>query len=161
MKKNWLWDTKLNDSEVRVILGNEKDPRFFIYAAKLLARVKDPESVFSYIDKVLVQRHWPAIRSRMKRDTWGADAVREWQKFFVAGISPERLVVARQIRSARRASGLSQTGFAQRMGVIQQYVSSLESGKENVTIDTLTKVAASFGKKVVIRFVKDLPSLQG
>jgi DNA-binding XRE family transcriptional regulator len=161
MKTNWLWDTKLNDAEVRVILGNEKDPRFFIYASKLLARLKDPEIVFSYIDKALLQRHWPAIRSRMKRDTWGADAVREWQKFFVSGISPERLVVAQQIRSARRASGLSQAGFARQMGVIQQYVSSLESGKENVTIDTLTKVAASFGKKVVIRFENNLPNLRG
>ena len=36
------------------------------------------------------------------------------------------------------------------MGVIQQYVSSLETGRENITLDTLRKIAGVLQKRVVV-----------
>lgn len=169
MKTNWLWDTKLDEGQARAILSNERNPRFFIYLTRLLSRVRDPETAFTYIDRDIFSRHWPSIRERMKKDAWARPAVDRWQKVFArvqdsparsstaSGIRPaipfERLSVAEQIRTARMASGLSQLQLARQMGVIQQYVSSLECGRENVTVDTLSKVAATLHKKVVIQFV--------
>ncbi len=153
MKTNWLWDTKLKEGRAREILSDERDPRFFIYAAKLLARVSDPVEVLSWIDRDVFDRNWSLIRSRMVKDTWARTAVARWDRFHKQAIPSERFDVARQIRESRALLGLNQKEFARKMGVIQQYVSNLETGRENVTLDTLRKIAGVLEKKVIIRFI--------
>jgi DNA-binding XRE family transcriptional regulator len=152
MKTNWLWDTKLKEDRVREILGNERDPRFLIYADKLLARVRAPGEVFSWISREAFDRNWALIRSRMAKDAWSRTAVKRWDRVHEQAIPSERYDVAGQIKAARKARGFSQAQFAQKMGVIQQYVSSLEAGRENITLDTLRKIAGVLEKKVIVRF---------
>ena len=150
MKINWLWDTKLKEARVREILGNERDPRFLIYADKLLARVRTPEEAFSWISQQAFDRNWALIRSRMVKDAWARTAIKRWDRIHQQAVPAERFDIAMQIKKGRKLLGLSQVQFAQKMGVIQQYVSSLETGCENVTLDTLRKIAGVLQKKVVI-----------
>ena len=51
--------------------------------------------------------------------------------------------------------GFSQKAFehAQKLGVIQQYVSKLETGRGNITIDTLKRIADVLHKNFVIKLV--------
>ena len=151
MKTNWLWDTKLKEGRIREILSNERDPRFLIYADKLLARVRTPEEAFSWISHEIFDRNWALIRSHMEKDTWARVAVKRWDMVHKQAIPSERFDVARQIKAARRVLGLSQEQFAKKMGVIQQYVSSLETGRENITLDTLHKIAGALQKRVIVR----------
>ena len=50
MKRNWLWDIKTSEEEVRIILGNPLHPKFDFYAELLFSRVDDPKIVFELID---------------------------------------------------------------------------------------------------------------
>jgi len=152
MKTNWLWDTKVKEGQARKILSDERDPRFFIYATKLLARVRDRGEVFSWISRDVFDRNWALIRSRMVKDAWAKTAVTRWDRFHAQAIPSERFDIARQIKESRLSLRLNQKQFAQKMGVIQQYVSNLETGRENMTIDTLRKIAGVLHKKVVIHF---------
>jgi hypothetical protein len=52
MKTNWLWDSRLGESEVRKILKDTGNPKFDIYAEKLFSRVSSPKIAFSIIDKL-------------------------------------------------------------------------------------------------------------
>ena len=150
MKTNWLWDTKLKEGRVREILDDERDPRFLIYADKLFGRVRTVEEAFSWISHEIFDRNWALIRSHMVKDAWSKTAVKRWDKVHKQAIPSERFDVARQIKAARRVLGLSQEQFAKKMGVIQQYVSSLETGRENITLDTLHKIAGVLQKRVVV-----------
>ena len=46
---------------------------------------------------------------------------------------------------------LTQGEIDRKLGVIQQYVSRLEAGQENLTLDTLKKIAQVLGKDLVIQ----------
>jgi len=50
-------------------------------------------------------------------------------------------VVARNLRGARRAVGLSQEALAEKAGVDRSYVSRVETGKVSVGLDTLAELA--------------------
>ena len=50
-------------------------------------------------------------------------------------------MVARNLRGARRAVGLSQEALAEKAGVDRSYVSRVETGKVSVGLDTLAELA--------------------
>lgn len=153
MKINWLWDTRLSEARVKRILKNEHDPRFYIYAEKLFSRVSDPKIAFGYIPKEVFCRNWPAIGKRIQKDAWAKGRADFWQTVYekTAGAYPERISIAGQIKNFRTQMGYSQKELAKRLGVIQQYVSKLEAGRENLTLDTLKKIAEVFGKQLIVR----------
>lgn len=169
MKTNWLWDSSLGESEVRKILKDAGNPKFDIYAEKLFSRVSDPKTAFSIIDKVTFCKKWPTIKKRMRKDSWLKDRVLFWQTIFEriheglkvrgiklrepqeAKISPERMKLAQQIRDIRIKSGYTQEDIAKKLGTVQQYVSKIENGHENFSIDTLARIADVFGKGLVIK----------
>ena len=166
MKTNWLWDTRLTDTRVKKILKDERNPRFYIYAEKLFSRISDPQLAFSYIPKEVFYRNWPVIKQRIDKDAWSKGRVGLWQNIYdrisaqlkakdahlvAAGISPERISVAQQIRGIRVQLGYTQREMAKRLGVIQQFVSKLETGRENLTVDTLKRIADVFEKKLIIQ----------
>lgn len=169
MKTNWLWDSRMDEEKVRGILKDEKHPRFEFYAEKLLSRVSDPRIVFDLIEEIHFCKKWPNIKKRLKRDSRLKNRVVFWQTMYerfheklkergvklrkvqTGRIPVEREELAQQIRSIRRKLGYTQKDIAKKLGVIQQYVSKVESGRENISVDALKRIADVFGKSLVIR----------
>lgn len=54
---------------------------------------------------------------------------------------PARLVVARNLRLIRSKQGLSQEKLAELANLHRTYISSVERGERNVTIDSMEKLA--------------------
>ena len=168
VKINWLWDTMLDEKEVRKILKDAGHPKFDIYAERLLSRVSDPKMVFSILHEVDFCRKWPTIKRRIQKDQWLKDRVVFWQTIYErtcerlreqgvriretqdANIPPERIKVAHEIRNIRIKLGYTQKEIAKKLGVIQQYISKIENGHENVSVDTLKRIADVFDKRLVI-----------
>ena len=66
-----------------------------------------------------------------------------------------KLLLIQKIAELRRKSHLNQKALADRLGVSQQVVSRIETGEnENLTIDTLIRLAKALGHKVKISFHK-------
>ena len=54
-----------------------------------------------------------------------------------------RQVVARNLRRLRRTRGWSQEGLAAESGLHRTYVSSVERGERNISIDNVERLAAA------------------
>jgi len=59
-----------------------------------------------------------------------------------------RLLAAKRIRQIREGKGLSQEGLADLAGLHCTYVSSVERGERNVTVDSLERLAEALGVDV-------------
>lgn len=59
-----------------------------------------------------------------------------------------RALFGRNLRAARVALGLRQQEFADAAGFNQQYVSRVEAGQVNLTLDTMRRLAAAVGQDV-------------
>ena len=156
MKINWLWDTRLSEARVKRILKNEHDPRFYIYAEKLFSRVNNAQEAFKYVSRRTFRKTWPVIKQRVEKDAWAKPKAQFWQNIYEKEtgnriVHEERMGIAQQIKSLRVQMGYTQNELAKKLGVIQQYISKLEAGRENLTIDTLRHVADILGKKLVIQ----------
>ena len=169
MKVNWLWDSRLSERRVKTILRDGKNPRFDIYAEKLLSRIAEPAVVFDLMDETVFAQSWPRVKRKMQEDRWlNKERVIFWQTMYErvcerlkeqgvklrrpqeVKIPPVRMKLAKQIREAREKLGYTQRDAAKKLGVIQQYVSRIESGYENFSVDTLKRIADVFGKGLVI-----------
>lgn len=168
MKVNWLWDSKISEQDAKKILKNEEHPKFEIYAEKLLSRISDPIKVFDIIDQKTFCKKWPHIKKRMRKDRWLKDRVMFWQTIYERvyaqlkeqgikirepeelEISPVRVKLAQQIKDIRTKLGYTQKDIAKKLGVIQQYISKIETGRENVSVDTLKRIADVFNKRLVV-----------
>ncbi len=169
MKTNWLWDSRIKEKEVKKILKDVNNPKFEIYAEKLFSRVNDPKMAFSIVEEISFCKKWSSIKKRMKKDSWLKDRVVFWQTIYEriherlkeqgvkirkpqkTNIPQERMKLAQQVRNIRVKSGYTQKDIAKKLGVIQQYISKIESGRENVSVDTLIRIANVFEKGLVIR----------
>lgn len=58
------------------------------------------------------------------------------------------------IKSERINAGLTQQELADLLKVKRPYVSAIEAGSENLTIESLNKIALVLGKQLDIRFKK-------
>ncbi|MBI5888430.1 MAG: helix-turn-helix transcriptional regulator [Deltaproteobacteria bacterium] len=56
-----------------------------------------------------------------------------------------KALIGQRIKELRRASGMSQEVLAEKMGISSKYLSSIERGKENPTLDTFISLAAALG----------------
>lgn len=56
-----------------------------------------------------------------------------------------RRLLARRVRTLRKARGLSQEELGYAVGLRQAQISELESGQNNVTIDNLHRIAVALG----------------
>ena len=80
-----------------------------------------------------------------------------WKTF-----SPERqerimqraryLKAAMELRKLRKALRLSQNQLAKKMSVKREFISRIESGQQNVTLDTLYRIAEVTGKDLKLMF---------
>ncbi len=169
MKVNWLWDSRASEAEARNILKDEDNPRFNFYAEKLFSRMGDPKIVFGIVDKVTFCKKWPTIKKHVRKDRWLKNRVAFWQTIYERvyeklkeegvkirhpqeeRIPPERMKLAQQIRNIRIKLGYTQKDVAKKLGVIQQYISKIENGHENISLDTLKRIADVFNKRVVVK----------
>ncbi len=168
MRAHWLWDSRLSLEEAKEILKDKDHIKFDLCAENLLAREGNLKEVFKLLDKKIFCQKWPVLKKRMKRDAWNQTRVtflqmiyehlykefrkqgvrlREWSE---EKIPAERKEIADQIKAIRQSLGYTQKEFAQKMGSIQQYISRLETGRENFSIDTLEQVAKCLNKKLVV-----------
>jgi len=172
MKNDWLWDRKINISRAKKSLKNPKQKDFFLLAALLLSRNNTPKEVFKdYLDPLLFCKYWTGIKKRMRKDKWSEPRIIFWQviyeklmdKYRKRGISfrkdtplsknPLCERTGKQIRNIRQEQGLSQKQLAKKLGVSQQLISRIEKGKENVSLDTLSNISRSLGRRIEINFV--------
>jgi|WetSurMetagenome_2_1015567.scaffolds.fasta_scaffold252286_2 DNA-binding XRE family transcriptional regulator len=65
----------------------------------------------------------------------------------------ERIEAAYAITVMRHKKRMTQKEMAKRLKISQSAVARIEQGGQNLTIETLSKIAALFGKKVKIKFV--------
>lgn len=169
MKTNWLWDSRLKASEARKILADRNHPKFDSYAEKLLARINKPKTVFGLLDKLTFCQKWPTIKKRLQKDQWLKNRILFWQTIYELvhqklreegiaireerseTIPAARMKLANEIKNIRLSSGLTQKGIAQKLGVIQQYISKIETGHENLSVDTLQRLADILGKGLFIQ----------
>lgn len=173
MKKDWLWDRKINISETRRILKHPENSRFVLMASLLLARKADPREVFKdYLDPVLFCKNWQRIKKKMAQDKWGNPRIIFWQaiyeklldKYRGKGIQLVRdrdmrvrdsvcEAIGRELRRVRKEKGLSQEQLAEKASIAQQLISRIEKGKENISLITLKKISEALDKKVEIGFL--------
>jgi transcriptional regulator with XRE-family HTH domain len=59
-----------------------------------------------------------------------------------------RKVFGQNVRAARLKAGLTQTQLAEQTGLTQQYVSLVEAGHQNITLDTMAALASVIGRDV-------------
>lgn len=64
-----------------------------------------------------------------------------------------RLEIAYRISQLRGKRHISQKGLAEKLGTTQSAVARIEMGEQNLTTDTLQKIADVFNKRVKIEFV--------
>ncbi len=153
MKINWLWDMQVKEGHVQKILKNPYDPEFYIFAEKLFARVKDPQLAFEYVDKKTFTRTWLSIKKRILKDAWAKPAVDFWQNVYASEMAHhQQFNLARAIKTTRLKKNLTQNELADRLGVIQQHISRIESGQENVTFHTLQRLAQAFNTRLIVKF---------
>ncbi len=62
------------------------------------------------------------------------------------------LMAAMELRRVRRKLKLSQAELARRMDVKREFISRIESGKQNVTLETLYRIAEATGKEFEFSF---------
>ena len=61
--------------------------------------------------------------------------------------------IGRQLRQARLDAGTSQVELAAEIGMASTYLSEVETGKHNITLDTLAGIASYLGLDVKVEFV--------
>ena len=160
MSKAWQWDVRRSDEEIRRILKNPKDSNFLHYAALLLARSNVPKEVFGgYLNKEHFCREWQNIKRRMRKDKWDLGRIQFWEEIYrhvkedlkAKGLVLRRPVsqpaenslrvrMGRRIKGARRLKKMTQADLAQGSHLTQQFVSRIEQGVENVSLDTLERI---------------------
>ena len=80
MKKNWLWDRKRDILKAKEIFKDPKHKEFVLLASLLLARNNKPKEIFKdYIKPILFCRYWPAIKKRMRKNSWDEPRIIFWQ----------------------------------------------------------------------------------
>ncbi|OGC44289.1 hypothetical protein A3J98_00555 [candidate division WS6 bacterium RIFOXYC1_FULL_33_10] len=62
-------------------------------------------------------------------------------------------IALRQIRELRESFDLTQDTLSIKSGIPRSTISKIETGKRNVSIDKLIKIANALGKDLEIRFV--------
>ena len=66
----------------------------------------------------------------------------------------QRLKIAYQIAKLRKQQKLSQKELAHRLKTTQSVVARMETGEQNLTTDTLQKIATAFKNSLRIEFIR-------
>jgi len=83
-----------------------------------------------------------------KQMNWTAEEIRRIKD------NVKYMHVAYTIKEIRLSKKLTQQQLAVKAGIPRSVISRIESGKRNLTLETLMNIADSMGEEVEIRFVK-------
>lgn len=64
----------------------------------------------------------------------------------------QRVRLAYEIMQLRKKKKMSQVELAKKIGTTQSVVARMEAGKQNLSVDTLSKIASAFNCEVKIAF---------
>lgn len=166
MASSWLWNINKTEAEVKRILANPEEKGFVHYAALLFSRHSGlPKEIFKeYIRKEDFCRNWQAIKRRMRKDEWNDARIPFWDevyKFLVLDFKKKGIVFSKEkkeitknpvwrkaaeaIKARRRAQRMTQTELAWKLGVKQQFISKIESGTQNLSLQTMEKIEKVLG----------------
>lgn len=68
-------------------------------------------------------------------------------------LAEAKLEAAIQIANEREKAGITQADLAKRLNTTQSVISRIESGKQNLSLDMLQRIAEALGKrKVLVEF---------
>ena len=163
MAKAWQWDVGRSDEEIRKILKDLEHPSFLHYAALLLARTNVPREVFGqYLGKEDFCMEWHNIKRRMRKDQLSQGRIQFWEEIYrhvkeglkAKGVmlrKPAKMAVKGSLRArigkricqVRRSQKITQAGLARETGLSQQFLSKIEQGTENISLDTLERIQKS------------------
>lgn len=169
--KKYFWDMKPEAiDETMEIIENPWHPKFPERMVRLLSRCDEPKEIFSIIDKKDFIDFWPRIRQKWARTNQSPD-FRAWWETVYEGLIKKQVVqktpkgarleeirkIGKIIKEAREAKGWSQKELGQRLHMRQPDISAIETGKQNLTIETLIRIGRVLGiKEVTISFVKSI-----
>ena len=74
----------------------------------------------------------------------------EFRKYFE--IEKKKLEMAMQIAELRKKKKLTQAELAKKIGIKQSIIGRIEAGKQNLTLETLHKIAIALNKNLVVNF---------
>lgn len=163
MSKAWQWDVRRSDDQIREILKDPLQPSFLHYAALLLARSNVPREVLGeYLRKEDFCIQWDNIKRRMRKDRLSQDRIQFWQAIYrhvkedlkAKGITlrrPRKIMtenslrakVGKRIREIRCAKKITQAELGRVAGLTQQFLSKIEQGTENISLDTIERIQKS------------------
>jgi DNA-binding XRE family transcriptional regulator len=140
--------------EVKKILKDPEHPKFISYAFTLLSQCDVPKEVFSVIKKEHFIEQWPKIKKYWDKTGEAVDFKTWWDTIYYTLLQKRRIQkkietkpmttlieIGRLIKKARIQKGWSQKDLAEHSGLKQPHISLIEKGKENLTIETLAKIA--------------------
>lgn len=168
IKQDWLWDMKISTNKAKEILQNYHNPHFFSLASLLLSRNNSVKEVFNYLKSTNFLENWNKIKRQMRKNAWNDPRIDFWQAIYdnlrdkykknklplpksVTEIKPQHefcKVVADKITALRKQKGLSQKELAKKLKVSQQVISRIESGRENISLLTIKRIAESMGAEL-------------
>lgn len=176
METNWLWDKDVTDEQAKAVLADSNHPKFIAYAALLLSRTNSAKDVFrDFITREKFFINWTSIKRQMRKDSWNDPRIDYWQAIYdtlkeenpelkqlkVSSLESAILKksessiskdVGDKIKVLREQSGLTQKDLAKRLRVSQQIISRIESGRQNVSVETLDSICTALGVKVATFF---------
>lgn len=166
MNKKWFWDRKINSSSLKKILSNPKHTKFIQLAALILSRENIPKEVFKYIKQRDFCENWNYIKKQMRKNKWSEARIIFWQAIYEKlleklkkeGIKLKNKTnyvkdeicvnIGNQIKEIRMKKSLTQSQLSKKLGISQQMLSRIESGKENVSLITLKNIVKKLGAKL-------------
>lgn len=152
--KKYFWS--LNPGalkEVKTILKTPQHPKFTGRLFTLLSRCDKAKDVFSVIKRKDFINAWPRLRRYWAKTRQAPDFMAWWETVYeqllqktaskksLKGEPSETfLKIGRILRAKRIKKKISQHDFARLAGMTQPDISAIESGKKNITLETLVRL---------------------
>jgi len=159
--KKYFWS--LNPKalkEAELILRDSKHPKFIERAFTLLSRCDNPKEVFSIINKEQFIEAWPCLHRYWIKTKQAADFRAWWETVYDQLLEGRKIIKAPKgkpseiffkvgaiIRKERLKKGISQLDFARQARMKQPDISAIESGKKNITLETMVRLCKILGIK--------------
>ena len=172
--ENLFWDKKMSLEEIKNILRDESHEEFISLAALLLGRTTDIKGVFSnYLDKITFCKNWRKIKQKMRKDKWNSPNINFWDEVYHVVVEKNKIQIVQKreilkkpelgnlsdiIKKTRRENGWTQKELSENVGLSQQTISLMESGKFNFSVKTLMKILGALKLKFELKPRDEYPN---